>query len=278
MRWAFKLAYIGHRFHGFQRQPDLQTVEGDILEVLLSKEIIDDPRQSGFQSASRTDRNVSALGNVSAFDSPVDGRKIIATLNASLTDIWFYAYTRVSSRFSPRKAEERWYRYHFPGELPIEELEDTAGLFEGRHDFRIFCKGRTTGICDVREVRLTRLGDRTILDIRADRFLWNMVRRVAGCLQMVANGELEQHEVEGALGGNPISIRLVPPEYLWLMDVSYAFPFQPFPTIKVRETILKSIEEKKHQVRFLSELLQRMGEPRRSRGAIRPESGLKRRR
>ncbi|MFQ5870906.1 MAG: tRNA pseudouridine(38-40) synthase TruA [Candidatus Geothermarchaeales archaeon] len=258
MRWAFKFAYLGRRFHGFQRQPGLRTVEGDVLEVLQSEGIIDDPRHSRFRTASRTDKDVSALGNVVAFNSSVDPRKVVSLLNASLDDVWFYAYTGVPDGFDPRKAEERWYRYHFPGGLSGESLEDAARLFEGKHDFRAFSKGGTRGVCDVREVRLEGGGEWTVLDIRADRFLWNMVRRVAGCLQMVAQGELALREVERALRGKPISVRLAPPQHLWLMDVSYAFPFLPFSPRKAKEGVLETRTEMRIRTRFFQELIRRI--------------------
>ena len=42
MRWAFKVAYDGTCFFGSQRQPELRTVEGDVLQVLEDTGAIDD--------------------------------------------------------------------------------------------------------------------------------------------------------------------------------------------------------------------------------------------
>ncbi|MFB6218385.1 MAG: tRNA pseudouridine(38-40) synthase TruA, partial [Halobacteriaceae archaeon] len=59
---AFRLAYDGRPFHGFQRQPDVPTVEGALLDALDALDIPfagDTP--SGYAAAGRTDRGVSAV-------------------------------------------------------------------------------------------------------------------------------------------------------------------------------------------------------------------------
>lgn len=257
MRWAYKFAYVGSGFHGYHRQPGLRTVEGDILEVLMTEGIIDDPHTSRFQSASRTDKYVSALGNVAAFNSSLDPRKTASILNAFLTDIWFYAYSQVPITFNPRAALERWYRYHFPGASVPESLEETAYLFLGKHDFRAFSKGGVPGTCEVRDVRLRTTGEWTIFDVRADRFLWNMVRRLCGCLEMVAEGALTRRDVEKALKGGSLPPRLAPPEYLWLMDVSYSFPFEPLNLPKVKMKAMLERNRKDVQAKYFEELARR---------------------
>ena len=69
MRIAVKFAYDGRKFYGFARQPRLKTVEENILNILVENGFIKDPKESHFRSASRTDKGVSALGNVIAFNT-----------------------------------------------------------------------------------------------------------------------------------------------------------------------------------------------------------------
>ncbi len=73
MRFALRIAYDGTAFYGFQRQPDVRTVEGGELIRVLSKlggVISDAGGSSNFKGASRTDRGgVSAFFNVVAFDT-----------------------------------------------------------------------------------------------------------------------------------------------------------------------------------------------------------------
>src|SRR3990172_8393699 len=68
-RIAMKIAYEGSPFSGYARQPRLRTVEGEVVRALLRARAIDDNRSSRFEGASRTDRGVSAFGNVVAFDT-----------------------------------------------------------------------------------------------------------------------------------------------------------------------------------------------------------------
>ena len=90
MRVALKIAYDGTRFHGYARQPNVRTVEGEILHSLRRAKLLDDPRAARFEGASRTDRGVSALGNVIAFDSRL-GPKAAGAFNAEAEDVVAWA-------------------------------------------------------------------------------------------------------------------------------------------------------------------------------------------
>ena len=63
-RTALKIAYIGTHFHGFQRQPDVRTVEEELIYHLRKLGYIDDLKASRFRIAGRTDAGVHSLGNV----------------------------------------------------------------------------------------------------------------------------------------------------------------------------------------------------------------------
>lgn len=258
MRWAFKLAYLGTHFHGSQRQPEVRTVEGEVLQVLQGQGFIASPRGSRFQVASRTDRGVSALGNVFALDCDADPRAVASVFSTSLEGVWCYAYARVSGDFNPRFAEERWYRYWFPGRLDTEKVRATARLFEGRHGFGSLAPPGEGGNCHVSHVEVHDNPEGLYLDVRADRFLQYVIRRMAGCLEMVSEGVLSQKQVAEALEGDPIRGRLAPPENLWLMDVRYAFPFQPFASQSLLEDVSKALHSRRVETRLLQALTRRM--------------------
>ncbi|GAH11589.1 unnamed protein product, partial [marine sediment metagenome] len=69
MRYLVRTYYEGERFYGYQRQSNVLTVEGTIIDALIKTKYIEDSDTSQFKSASRTDREVNALGNVFAFNT-----------------------------------------------------------------------------------------------------------------------------------------------------------------------------------------------------------------
>ena len=73
-RTALKIGYIGTNFHGFQRQPNLRTVEEELIYHLRKLDYIDDLKKSRFRIAGRTDAGVHSLGNVISFQSEKEVR------------------------------------------------------------------------------------------------------------------------------------------------------------------------------------------------------------
>lgn len=261
MRWAFKIAYWGEAYHGFQRQPDVPTVEGALLEAFHRVGALEDPESGDVQSASRTDRGVAALGNVVAMTTDMDPRAIVARTNPLLEDIWIRAYARTDPGFNPRHARERWYRCHLPGDLLLDRLEAVLPLFRGSHDFRGFAKGGSKGVCRVRELTVRRNDDWILLDLRADRFLWEMVRRLGHALALHARGGLARSELDRGLRGKALDLEPVPPERVVLMDVRYDFPFVPFGGAGLRRAVDRRVRVRTLERRFLDALRDRLGRP-----------------
>ena len=58
---ALKLGYIGSNFYGFQRQPNLRTVEDELIYHLEKLNYIDNPKENHFRVSGRTDRGVHSL-------------------------------------------------------------------------------------------------------------------------------------------------------------------------------------------------------------------------
>lgn len=257
-RVAIKIAYDGRRFMGSQRQPDQHTVEGEVIRSLCKIEAIESPTQSRFKTASRTDRGVSALGNVVAFDTSFDLSKMIQALNAASDEVHFYALARVPTSFSPRKARERWYRYLLPSEgLDYDRLVRGAAAFEGKHDFKRFCKNddRTT-LRVMKEVRVLPLGDYFVIDLRAREFLRNMVRRMVAALEKVGRGVATLEEITSALAGEEISFGLVPAERLCLMDIDYPLEFEQFSPSTLTRKLKRGEEDAFFSLDFYRALLE----------------------
>ncbi|MDR2966551.1 MAG: tRNA pseudouridine(38-40) synthase TruA [Methanobacteriaceae archaeon] len=137
---ALKIAYIGTHFNGFQRQPNLRTIEGEIISVLEKLGYIHDLKKSKFQIAGRTDKGVHSLGNVISFIT--DKKILINQINHCLPDdIQILAKAPVRYGFKPRYALMKHYRYMFFEEnLNISAMEKLSKLFLGEHDFTNFSK------------------------------------------------------------------------------------------------------------------------------------------
>jgi tRNA pseudouridine38-40 synthase len=237
-RLAIKLAYDGRCFHGSQRQPGARTVEGDLIDGLMRIGAIDSTVDSRFQMASRTDRGVSALGNVMAVDTDFDPEAILRALNAVCDDIYAYGIAELDHDVSVRRAEGRWYRYLLPSRgIDADRFVECASLFVGEMDMVRFCRpeGRSTRLT-IDGVSVSEQDGILLVDIRARYFLWNMVRRMVAAMEAVGRGEATLEEVKRALKGEDIVLGIVPGEGLTLMDVTYDFSFDivPSPTLQRR--------------------------------------------
>ena len=241
MRYALKFAYDGAGFDGYARQPEGNTVEGEVVKAMTCMGIIEDITTSRFQSASRTDKGVSAAGNVMAIDTEFNKEGIIQTLNSELKGIRFYGIAEVGDDFNARRAKQRWYRYVLlRSQCPsldgmqtaaLDDMRAAAESFVGEHDFRHFSKrdlkDEVTRL-KVDSIEISCEGQWVFVDMRARRFLWQMVRRVTGAILAMAEGTLEPDTVHRMLEGKDMEfrgVRPMPAEGLTLMDVDYGFEF-----------------------------------------------------
>jgi tRNA pseudouridine38-40 synthase len=195
---------------------------------------IADSRTANFRSASRTDRGVSAAGNVLAVETDFSYKALPDALNSKLEGIVFQGIARVPDDFNPRHARQRWYRYFLAAEdaPPVEKLRKASKPFIGKHDFRQFSKkdtGKENTVLTIDSIEITQKGEFIIIDIKGQRFLWEVVRRMLSAIIDVAREKLTQKVVKGMLAGTttrPGGNKPLSPEYLVLMDVEYEFDFE----------------------------------------------------
>lgn len=226
MRIALKIGYDGRAFFGHQRQPNARTVEGECLVALRSAKVLRTPDESFFRSASRTDRGVSAIGNVIAFNTAFEPDAVVGAFNDRARDVWAWAVSPVPDAFHPRHAVERWYRYHLFEPFSLAAMREAADAFVGEHDFRWFTSDPSRDRLAVRAVDITREDGLTRVDVRAPSFRRNMVRRIIAALVAHARGETDLPEILAALEGRRHDFGMASPEPLFLMDVSYEFSFR----------------------------------------------------
>lgn len=155
-RILLRVAYDGTNYHGWQVQPNAETIEGELNRVLtqLTGEEIQ------VTGASRTDAGVHALGNVAVFDtvSKIPAEKFSYALNQRLPeDIVIQASLQVADDFHPRHCDcRKTYEYDilnrtFPlpayrntayflyGDLDLDAMRKACQAFLGEHDFASFC-------------------------------------------------------------------------------------------------------------------------------------------
>ena len=201
-----EIEYDGTDFHGWQMQPKLRTVQGDIqekLKTILRHEVT-------LIGAGRTDAGVHALGQVANFrtDNPLESESILQGLNGLLADdVVIKKVQEVDPEFHSRySATSRLYEYRVCRRrsallrrhvwevlysLNIDEMVKATEHIKGEHDFSSFCvaeSAKENNVCGVTDATWEQSGDELIFKIEADRFLHTMVRSLVGTLVEVARG------------------------------------------------------------------------------------------
>ncbi len=222
MRYAFKIAYFGENFHGSQYQPDVRTVEGELLKALRNLGI-ESPK---LKSAGRTDAGVHAFGQVVSFES--EEKIFPRMLNSELPeDIVAWAWSKVPADFDPRKAKSRSYVYVMYSEgLDISSMRKAVKLLLGTHDFANFTKKFGEGESCVRTIYSAEIrADREfmIFEIEGNAFTWNMVRCIVSALMEVGKQHRSVEWFEELLHPEKHRERIepAPPYGLILKDVKY---------------------------------------------------------
>ena len=231
MRVVIKFAYDGRKFHGYARQPNLKTVEGELIKSLVKYVFIEDTKESFFRSASRTDKDVSALGNVVAFNTDSSKKRILEGLSNEFSSILVYGIKDVEPDFNPRHAKLRHYVYYLPvANLDIEKIISTSACFTGEHNFSNFARLESfkDPVRTIDNIIFTLEDDFLIVDFYAQTFLWHQIRRIVSALIKVGSGKLEKEQIIVALQ-NPdkkVDFGLAEAEQLVLRDIIYDFDFE----------------------------------------------------
>ena len=231
MRVAVKFAYDGRKFHGFARQLQMETIEGNIIKALIRHGFIENTKESFFRSASRTDKGVSAICNVIVFNTDASKKRILQDLSSKFTNIIVYGIKDVGSDFNPRYAKLRWYRYYLNrDDIDLERVMSTAAVFTGEHDFSNFARVEPfkDPIRSIDNIVFTEEGNFLVLDFYAQTFLWHQIRRIISAIEKVERGKLEKEQIVAALC-NPdkkMDFGLAPAEPLILKDIVYDFDFE----------------------------------------------------
>jgi tRNA pseudouridine38-40 synthase len=254
MRRAFRLAYDGTGYRGYQRQPHAETVENALFRALAALDVVPTPDTppDGYAAAGRTDAGVSALRQTVSFDAPdwLAPRALNAELPA---DVRAWASADAPDDFHAQyDARSRAYEYHLyaPGadtERAVERRE-TAGengsewserhvsrarnvcdRLSGRHDFHNLTPDSSGTERDL-TATCERDGDFLVCRFEAGGFPRSLIRRAVTLVASVATGERDPAFVDrvlsaGSLAG-PDGVGPAAPEPLLLRRVAYDLDFE----------------------------------------------------
>lgn len=264
-RVAIKFAYDGASFLGFQRQPQGATVEGTLVQALARVGAISSSRECGYRSSSRTDRGVSALGNVVSIRTSFPLGALCSALNSEMEDVWAYSAVKVPDGFNPRAARQRWYRYHLPksGQDP-DLLREAADRFVGVHDFSGHArKDDRNPVRRIDSITVSDSGMFHAVDFRAESFLWNMVRRIVWMMNEGSSGRMDLDAIGPEPSKKPARVGLAPAEYLVLMDIDCGveFPVDTRAAVGIRRAVETRLRRSAMALAFAGELGGRTGEP-----------------
>lgn len=244
--YLLRLQYIGRMFYGFQKQPNLPTVQGvleETLSLLLQEKI-------SISGSARTDRGVNALNQYANFycNRSFEPEKLKDKLNGLLykkgifvkdlqaVDLNFHARRsakgKIYAYLTTQDLEQAMflfpyvYLYREPVEFGL--LERAAQGIIGKHNFASFANvdrsqpERDTN-CELFKVGIEKQKQYFAVYFYGNRFLYHMVRRLVYYLLKCSSGKVPSHILLDPFKEEkiPYSRQVLPPEPLFLVDVLF---------------------------------------------------------
>ncbi len=242
LRYFIELSYLGKNYHGWQRQPDVISIQ-EVLEDALSKLLRNKIEIVG---AGRTDAGVHAKQLFAHFDfNELDVINLKNRLNAFLPDdITILKIFEVKQDAHTRfDAVSRSYEYHIwlgknpflldtswqikSKTLDVVKMNQAASLLLDYTNFKCFSKSKTdvfTYDCTITEAKWIKQDETLIFYITANRFLRNMVRAIVGTLYEIGIGKINLKDFKNIIESQNRSNAgfSVPAQGLFLTKVTYS--------------------------------------------------------
>lgn len=247
-RYKITIEYDGTGYAGWQRQPNVPTIQQAIETAILGFS----SEQVTLTGAGRTDAGVHARGQVAHFDLEKDrlADEVMGAINAHLAmkdeRIAVVSSQAVDQDFDARfSAVKRHYIYKYvcrrapltlerkrmwqiSHQLDVEAMHAAAQRLVGRHDFTTFrsvqCQAKNpVRTLDRLDVRLSEDAHVIELHATAQAFLHNQIRSFAGTLKKVGEDRWSADDVTKALQAKDRSAcgPVAPPHGLYFMQVDY---------------------------------------------------------
>lgn len=242
------VAYDGTNYCGWQYQPAQKSVQ-QTLEKALQK-LMGQPIRA--LASSRTDAGVHALAQTAvirttAWNAPADRMPLAVNCHLPST-IVVRQVQQVSNRFHPlRDSTGKRYRYRIYNSrkddplstqthwwvkrrINLDLMREAAKHLVGQHDFQSLQTNGSPRSSTIRTIESLQInaeqhldGQFVFLDVRADGFLYNMMRNIAGTLVQVGVGRKEPGWINEVLQARDRQIagQTAPPQGLILMEVYF---------------------------------------------------------
>ncbi len=237
------IEYDGKKFGGWQKQPNELNIQGEIEQAI--KQITGEDVE--LNASGRTDSGVHALGQVANFktNSNLDIEKFAVAINSKLKkSIVIKKAEEVPENFHARyNCKGKKYRYiinnsyqgtaiyrdlecHIPQKLDIEKMQEGIKFFEGKHDFKGFKASGTSGKSTVREIYKAEVkqdGERIIIELTGNGFMYNMVRIISGTIVDVGLGKITPNQIPDIINAKDRTKagKTLPASGLYLVEVYY---------------------------------------------------------
>ena len=237
------IEYDGKKFGGWQKQPNKLNIQGEIEKAI--EEITGEAVE--LHASGRTDAGVHSLGQTANFktNSKIDISKMAIAINSKLkqsiriikaeeVDEKFHArysckgkkYRYVINNSKYGSAIYRDLEYHIPIKLNVEDMKKAIKYFEGEHDFKGFKASGTSSKSSVRTIYKAEViedGERIIIELEGNGFLYNMVRIISGTIVDVGLGKIKPEEIPEIIESKDRTKagKTLPPQGLYLVEVYY---------------------------------------------------------
>ncbi|XP_046551411.1 tRNA pseudouridine synthase A-like [Haliotis rubra] len=251
---AMLLAYCGKGYYGIQRNRGFNTIEEELLTALLKNELIpqehfDCPQKMSFQRAARTDKGVSAVGNVVSLKMLLNQDTLVDNINASLPpQIRVIAYRRATKAFnSKNQCGGRTYAYMTPTyafaplkkfitaeyritDDIIKEVNRILTMYKGTHNFHNFTSGikpndpsakRYIISFECGQPFVTEGIEFVILRVKGQSFMLHHIRKMIGLMIAIVKGYCGEEVMDKAWQPDKVDVPKAPGVGLMLEQLHY---------------------------------------------------------
>ncbi|MHC4927182.1 MAG: tRNA pseudouridine(38-40) synthase TruA [Planctomycetota bacterium] len=214
------LHYDGSAYHGWQFQPDVDTVQrqgvhasGQVVHLDIDTPV---PTCNFVRSLNHYLPNDIVVVSAEDVDKRFDA--------ISSTQSKRYRYSIYTARLRDVRAIR--YCWHRPGTLDVAAMQIAAAKLLGTQDFKSFASAadqRESSVRTILKCNVIEDGPWIHVDVQADGFLYNMVRNIVGTLVDIGRGRWNADYMEKIIAAKDRTAagKIAPAKGLTLVEIFY---------------------------------------------------------